>query len=46
MVDQFERIKKEPDGHWISVQRRWGKIAADEEPRYLLPINFQCELSD
>ena len=46
MVDQFGRIKKEPDGHWISVQGRWGKIAVDEQLRYLLPIKFECELFD
>lgn len=44
MVDQFGRIKKEPDGHWISVRGRWGKIAVDEQPRYLLAIKFEYEL--
>lgn len=43
MVDQFGRIKKEPDGHSISVQGRWGKIAVDEQLRYLLPIKFENE---
>lgn len=46
MVDQFGRIKKEPNGHWISVRGRWGKIAVDEQPRYLLPMKSEYGLLD
>lgn len=40
MVDPFGRIKMEPDGHRISVQRTRAKTAADERPRYLSPMKL------